>query len=333
MKQSDDIKSNGVEEMDDIGRLIRHVGARDSVPQERFDRAKVNVQRHWEGVVAEQRRGRSSSQLRFLAIAASIVAAIAVSLFLTYSGQAPGPLAMASVDRVLGEVRIAGAPVTVGNVVDPDTLIETAEGGRIALRLAAGQSLRIDSRSRVVLHTASEMTLDAGGIYIDTEQLASATPVRVMTHLGEARDVGTQFQVRLTDELLTVGVREGKVELTRPDQDTLSIGSGFVLDLSSRGDQTERTATPDDPIWQWVEAVAPEFELDGATLEQYLDWYAGQKGLSLAWSDAGSEAQAKRTRLRGSIAGTTLEDGFEAVQRIAKFEYRFEDDVLWVTLQ
>ena len=318
--------------MDDIGQLIRHVGARDTVPDERYGRAKDNVQRHWERVVAEHRRGRSRPQLRLVAVAASVIVAVVASVLYSYIREVPGPVVMASIDRVLGEVLVDGRLASAGDSIAPDALVETRDGSRIALRLAGGQSLRLDTMSRVVVHSANDVGLDRGGLYIDTERSQIAAPVIVTTAFGQARDVGTQFQVRLDDDVLTVGVREGLVEVTRPYREALAIDSGRVVDLDIDGGQVERDAGYDDPIWKWVETVSPDFELNGATLQQYLSWYAGQRGVDLIWSDAGSEQRAKRIKLLGSIAGTTLEEGFEAVKRIAPFEHRFEDDALWISL-
>lgn len=318
--------------MDDIGQLIRHVGARDNVPDERYGRAMDNVQRHWERVVAEHRRGRSRSQLRFIAVAASLIVVVVASVLYSYIKEVPGPVAMASIDRVLGEVLVDGQLASAGDSIAPHALFETRGDSRIALRLAGGQSLRLDTLSRVVVHSANDVGLQRGGLYVDTERSRGAAPVVVTTAFGRARDVGTQFQVRLDDDVLTVGVREGQVEVTRPDREALAIDSGRVVDLGLDGGQVERDAGYDDPIWEWVGTVAPEFDLNGATLEQYLTWYAGQRGVNLVWADAGSEQRAKRIKVYGSIAGTSLEGGFEAVKRIAPFEHRFEDDALWISL-
>lgn len=319
--------------MDDIGRLIRHAGARDTVPKDRFDRAQRRVQSHWEQVVAENRRSNNRVHYRYIAIAASVIVAVVSSTLLLRTGEAPGPVAMASVDRVLGEVLIDNQPASVGDIIAPGALVETADDSRIALRLADGQSLRIDTLSRVFVHTANKLTLRGGGVYIDTEHALNAGPVLVMTAFGQARDVGTQFQVRLSSDVLSVGVREGQVEVTRPNRQAVSIDSGRVVDLNIDGSESIRGVANDDPVWAWVETVAPEFDLDGATLEQYLRWYTRERGLRLVWSDPRSEQKAKRIKLRGSIAGTSLEEGFRTVQRTAPFKYRFDSDGLWVSLE
>ena len=316
--------------MDDIGRLIRHTGGRDAVPEDRFDDAREKVQSHWQQVVAEHRRGRF--QYTPIAVAASVVVAVIASALLLRPGDVPGPVVMASVDRVLGDVLIDGQAAAAGNIIEPGAVIETGDVSRVALCLADGQSLRLDTLSRIVVHTANEVSLETGGIYIDTEHSLDASPVLVMTALGQARDVGTQFQVRLAANVLIVGVRDGLVEVTRPDRATLSIDRGRVVELNTDGSESERDLQHDDAIWTWVETVAPDFDVNGATLEQYLSWYTGQRGLRLVWSDPGSEQKAKLILLTGSITGMTLQEGFETVQRIAPFEHRFEDDTIWVSM-
>ena len=83
--------------MDDIGRLIRHTGGRDAVPEDRFDDAREKVQSHWQQVVAEHRRGRF--QYRPIAVAASVVVAVIASALLLRPGDVPGPVVMASANR------------------------------------------------------------------------------------------------------------------------------------------------------------------------------------------------------------------------------------------
>ena len=57
----------------------------------------------------------------------------------------------------------------------------------------------------------SEIELSAGAVYIDTGSESARFAVR--TPLATARDLGTQFEVRLLDDTLRLRVRSGIVEL------------------------------------------------------------------------------------------------------------------------
>jgi hypothetical protein len=123
------------------------------------------------------------------------------------------------------------------------------------------------------------------------------------------------------------------VEFTRPNNEKTAVNSGRFLDLSSTGSDRERLVGETDPAWNWVETVAPSFDIDGASLREYLSWYARQRGLRLAWSDPQSEARARAIRLSGTIAGTSLEEGLGIVHRIARFEHRIDGDTLRISVQ
>lgn len=316
--------------MDDVERLIRHAGVRETVDVERMENARERVASHWEGVVEEQRQSTASPRLRLVAIAASLVAVVGLASVVLQLNTPTPVTALALVERTLGEVDIAGNPASGGFEIGEDTLIETGENGRIAMRMAGGQSLRLDHSSTLVVHTPNRVSLQSGGVYIDTAEAEGSLPVLVSTPFGTAQDIGTQFQVRFVDSMLIVGVRDGLVEVDAQGQDRLSVNKGRYVELGQAGQKTEREISSDDPSWDWVETVAPEFEIEGASLKSYLDWYTNERGMTLNWEDGSSESKAANAKLTGSIAGATLDEGLEIVRRIAPFQYRVDGEALWV---
>ena len=333
MSKSFENNSERADDMDDIGRLIQFAGARDTIDVERLEKARRRVGAHWEQVVAEQRHGGVRAQFRYVAAAASIVVAVGAS-FLLWRAVDVGPaIASASIDRVLGEVTVANEVATKGDVVGEDALIATGPNSRIALRMAGGQSLRVDTSSQLLVHSSNHVSLQSGGVYIDTDIASSSLPIMVSTPFGVARDVGTQFQVRLAESVLIVGVRDGVVEVAQAGQRSLSVNKDRFVELDMNGKKAERILSADDPSWDWVETVAPEFDIQGESLHRYLTWYAGQRGVELVWADDASEAKAERIELAGSIANTTLHESLLIVQKIAPFEFRIEGDTLWVRVE
>ena len=316
--------------MDEVGRLIRHAGARQTIDSERMEQARVRVATHWEDVVAGQKAGRRPPRLRLVAIAASVVAVVGLATVILQSGT-PTPIpSLAHAERVLGEVSVAGQEAGTGAAIVADSVIETGDSGRIAIRMSGGQSLRLDHGSSLVVHTPNRVSLQAGAVYIDTADAASSLPVLVATPMGTARDIGTQFQVRLAGSMLIVGVRDGLVEVTPEGQDKVAVNKGRYFELASSGQAAEREISFDDPSWDWVETVAPMFDIEGASLNDYLRWYANERGMTLNWEDSTSESKAANAVLTGSIEGATLDEGLEIVQRIAPFEYRVDGESLWV---
>ncbi len=315
---------------EDVGRLIRYAGAREVVSAERLEKARARVGEHWQGVVAMERRRRRQLRFRQFAIAASLVAAVGLAFLVWRPATGPVAPSVATVTRVIGDVRIDGALVSAGAVVAAESRIETTNDGRIALQLGAGQSLRVDTDTRLVVQASDRYALRQGGVYVDSGAEGSATPVFIETHLGTASDVGTQFQVRLADDTLSIGVREGLVELARLDASVVSVDVGSLYELTTSGEERKDRIDADDPIWSWATSISPEFDIDGRSLHSYLVWYARERGVRLEWDSTDSEANALRVRLSGSIGGLALEDGLAAVQRIAPFEYRLSDGVLRV---
>ena len=316
--------------MDDVGRLIHHAGAREDVAADRMENARKNVATHWESVVEDRKINKRAARYRYVAIAASIVAVVGLSFVFLQSTNAPPVPHLAQVERVLGDVVVAGRRATTGTEIGEGTVIETGSAGRIAIRLAGGQSLRLDQDSRLVVHAPDRVTLDTGGVYIDTADASGLVPVLVSTPLGTAWDVGTQFQVRFTNSLLIVSVRDGLVEVAPHGQDSLSVNRGRYLELGQFGQTKEREIEFDDSSWDWVETVVPAFDIEGASLRDFLMWYANERGVSLFWDDRASETKAANAMLTGSVSGATLNEGLEIVRRIAPFEYRIEGEELWV---
>lgn len=330
MNKSSKEQIEGAGDMDDVGRLIQHAGAREDVAADRMENAHNNVAAHWESVVEDRQINKRAARHRYVAIAASIVAVVGLSIVFLQSTNAPPVPHLAQVERVLGDVVVAGLRATTHSEIGAGTVIETDSASRIAIRLAGGQSLRLDEDSRLVVHAPDRVTLDAGGVYIDTANAGGLLPVLVSTPLGTAWDVGTQFQVRLTNSLLIVGVRDGIVEVTPQGQASLSVNKGRYLELGQFGQKKERDIELDDSSWDWVETVVPEFVIEGTSLKDFLVWYANERGVSLLWDDRASETKAANAMLTGSVSGATLGEGLEIVRRIAPFEYRIDGEELWV---
>ena len=306
--------------MDDVGKLIRAVGPRASIDAERFEKARARVEAHWETVVAEQRRSRPPRFRPGIAVAAGIVLAVTAGLFAwRFALYAPSTDAL-TVNRVIGDVRVDGRAVAVGDTIPVEGLITTANDSRVALQLPGGQSLRIDEDTQLVVNADSRFGLGRGAVYFDSGRNADAAPVFIETPYGVATDVGTQFQVRLLADTVIVGVREGLVELSRQGREALTVDRGHLVELAGDGG-ADRRRIEDDSMWEWVNSIAPEIDTNGMTLAGYLDWYAREKGYEIEWADAESQHNATSTRLSVSIRGLTLAEGLAVVQAVAPFDY------------
>lgn len=170
----------------------------------------------------------------------------------------------------------------------------------MAVRLAGGQSLRLDVASRIRLDAATAVSLEAGAVYVDSG--AAGDGIVVRTPLGAAREVGTQFEVRLAGSAMTVRVREGLVMVSRGDEGT-TVGRGFAVTMARGGTAEPRPLATWAGEWLWTQDVAPLLDIEGRTAGEYLDWVGREGGLVVAFADGRAEQVARSAVLHGTLLG------------------------------
>jgi ferric-dicitrate binding protein FerR (iron transport regulator) len=257
------------------------------------------------------------------AVAAAALVAAVVFVGDGSDPRVPAPL-VASVERVQGAVTTAnGSRLVEGSGIVAGVQIESGDG-QVGLRLASGGSLRIGPGSRVVLSGGDEAELLAGAVYFDSEERRAGEFV-VTTELGRIRDVGTQFVVRLDDEQLDVGVREGRVTLTRDGAvDAAGVGERLVASQSTDGVRRASIATFGDD-WEWAEGVAPPFDINGRTLGEFIEWFEAQTGRSVVFADPAVERAVRGAVQSGSVDFPPLEK-LSAVLAINNLTYTLEGE-------
>lgn len=324
--------SNNGDKIDDVGKLIRLTGGREPIAETQFNAAHTRVTAHWQTVVAERRKKQHSSRLRLVAVAAGLVAAVSIAVSVVTNVPAPAT-AVASVDYVLGDVLIDGQEVQPGDTIARESVIETGASARIAIELAGGQSLRLDTATRIGMRDLDRIELEQGAVYVATAAVGDPSPVYVETPFGVASDIGTRFQVRSDDQKLTVSVRDGIVAVDLKDSAAVSIAGGTQYLLSADGKAREQALDKNSPYWDWADSVRPPFDINEATLMDYLTWYAREQGDTLRFADDRSEQSARATLLSGSIEGLSIEDGLGVVRRIAPFSFKSDQQVMMVGIE
>jgi ferric-dicitrate binding protein FerR (iron transport regulator) len=256
------------------------------------------VYAEWDAVTGRRRWRRRAG----FAAAASVVLAAAIWVGTGVVPSAP-PLSIARVERVQGVIDTeAGMRLAVNTTLVAGETLST-RSGQVALRLANGGSLRIGPRSEVVLTSADSAELVSGMLYFDSENRRAGAEFSVTTPLGTVRDVGTQFVVRVEGERagLDVGVRDGRVMLTTlAAADTAAAGERLVAAADAAAIRREVMPTFGGD-WDWAEELAPPFEIDGRTVDEFLTWFARQTGRNVVFGSAEAERLARETRLNGSI--------------------------------
>jgi hypothetical protein len=225
---------------------------------------------------------------------------------------------------VQGDVEVGGVRVAVGDAVPSGASILT-QSGRVALRLKSGGTLRLAPQTSLTLTASSAAKLDAGEVYFDSEDGSAAQHFELRTGFGMVRDVGTQFVASLTPERLEVGVRDGRVAVAR-DRETVEARPGERLFIPRAADRVRReTIATFGPEWEWIERLAPPFDIDGRKLIDFLEWDAVQTGRVVVFADGASERIARDTVLNGSIDLEPMAK-LKAVLALTDLDYTLEGE-------
>lgn len=315
-------------------RLLRLAGARAPVHPSRQARVKVAFLEETRAVVRVrvcQRRTMIAAGA--LAVAAGLVLATRLgSPRLTPIPEHPPVATVERVEGIGGRLVVERAgPIDLGiaSAVGAGDWVETGADGRLAVRLAEGQSVRLDRASRVQFLSASALMLAAGGVYVDSG--AASTPLEIRTDLANVRDVGTQFEVRLDDSGLHVRVRSGVVEVRRGTR-TAYARPGTQLIVDSRGVVSGPFA-PYGPAWAWAATLAPPVEIEGQALDLFLQQLCREQGWTLAYADAKLAREASGMILHGSAKGLQSSEVLAAVLATTGLTHQLQEGELRVARQ
>jgi ferric-dicitrate binding protein FerR (iron transport regulator) len=318
------------DEEDVTAQLLRIAGAPLDPPPERTARVRAAVHGEWR-TRRQRRMIRNGVAIGLLATAATLTAAVWIR------GRADTPLntpGIAVAQRIQGRPFIAGptrgagpTPLSMSTPIYPGDVIETDAESRVGVQFGDGSSIRIDRGSRVRLLTPVALEVIAGAAYVATADRSHGFEVR--TTMGNLRDVGTQFEVRLTPSLLRLRVRTGTVEIRR----------GTVMDTAAAG--TEATVTTNGiavrPVaaygseWAWTADVAPAFAIEGRSLESYLEYVAAEQGWTLHYADPAVAEAAARNILHGSVQELSTEEALGVVLATSGLDYRLRSGELSVS--
>lgn len=349
----DERSAVGNAEDEELARLIEEAGPRPEVPKEDLEAIQQAFRQAWhERIGARGSRfapepeppRRAGNRGRAWAALAAGLALAALGFFLLWGeGPAAPAASVARVAALAGEptYQLPGStsrrPLAVGTELGPGSEVATpgeAPEAHVALALDGGASLRLDRGSRVRLQKAGNVELLAGAVYVDTgPELGHPRTLAIATPFGVARDLGTQFEVRLLAEArgaLRLRVREGAVILERPGgaEPLPPVPAGVELTVGRTGEGERRPVATQGEEWRWALLAAPPFEIEGKKLAELLAWVARETGWALRFEPPGLEAETRNIELHGSIARLTAEDAPKAVLPGAGLGYRLEGGVL-----
>jgi ferric-dicitrate binding protein FerR (iron transport regulator) len=322
MKENEDLEQDR-----DVATLLRVAGKRHDVPRERAERIRATARAEWQVEVRRGSRRRRAWAAAALAAAAT-VAAVWLGLPSRPAAVPVESLSGAAWARAAGGDGAERRRIAVGDEVTLESAVETDEGGRVALRLVSGHSLRLDASTRVRLLGAASVTLDRGTLYVDSgPAAAAAAALSVHTALGVVQETGTQFEVRLEGDSLLVRLREGAAVVRHRGQ-VHEVAAGNELGLSAGGTVTRRPVPTHGPEWDWLVGVTPMLDLEGRSARAFLDWVARERGWTLAFEHPTVARSAEGIVLAGTVRMLTLDEVLDAVLPTCRLTYRVVDGVL-----
>ena len=304
---------------------MRAAGPRALPPPEQMARARERVHAEWLVSLSSRRRLR----LEWLAAAALAAFAAGVGFFL-WSRPEPA-VQVAVAQRVSGGVRVldaknqqplrAGAPLRVG-----ETVVTPADG-RVLLSWTDGIEVRVDRDSKVQLDSGAALRLLEGTVYVDTRSSGdSAAQLAILTSAGAVRHVGTRFEVRVVDDGTRVRVRDGTALFTGTDHAVVLIASGQQLSVADGQTSLAEGPGPADAVWEWTRAISPQFDIEGRSLYDSVEWLAHEAGLKIVYASGEVRDRAQTILVHGNIEGLPSRDALAAVLTGSGFDFDMDPE-------
>ncbi len=318
---------------DDVGRLIRQAGRRPAPDAEDLAAITAVARAAWEEKVHAGERGAAPGRSRrFLALAASLVLAVlAAWWWVDRAGEPVGGDLIATVELVDGSVMAGDGALIAGSRIGAGAEVTTGAGeygaGRLSLRMAGGQSLRVDSATSLRLVSDRRVELLRGRIYIDSPPgTANAGGVDVETALGTVVEIGTQFEVSFDERAgeLDVRVREGAVAVRRDEQSiTARRGEALAVRRDGSVSRAESSTTPEQ--WGWVLDAAPAFDFNGKTLGVFLAWVEREMGVEVVFESEELEGALSSKTMSAPPDGLRPDQAFEVIVRGSELVSRIDE--------
>ncbi len=173
------------------------------------------------------------------------------------------------------------------------------------------------------------MSLARGALYLDSSHRTGPPETVAIVARGTViRNIGTRYEVRLSDQELRVRVRDGRVEVL----------SAFGMRAADRGSQLRVTssgilsgrASTSGADWDWIVKAIPPPQLEGRPLPEFLAWAEREGGQSIRFADPALERANRATIVYGAIEGLTVEEALDVVLPSCGLARRTDGDVITI---
>jgi ferric-dicitrate binding protein FerR (iron transport regulator) len=313
-------------EIEALAGLIRSAGRRIDPPESARQQALAVALEAWREKAARVRRRRSAAWLTAGAAIAAGVTALALNGSLWRTPLDVPTVPVAKLERGIGTVETRPPGARDWQLLDDQAplvsgaRVRTAPGGRAAVRLASGVSLRLAENSEIVFATPPLIELAAGRAYVDNDGRQPGARVEIITSIANVTDVGTQFEVSLVGDQYRLRVRQGRVQL-RHGMARIDGIAGDELTIRADGGVERSSISPTDDEWRWAEAIATAPEVNDRPVTELLNWVARETGRPIRFQDADVERRAGSIILHGSIRHLAPLDALSVMLATTDLDY------------
>jgi len=318
--------------------LLGQASPRQKAPEAEEREIRRAVHREWRSVTGKRR-----ARHRLISLAVAAVLVLAVTTLINVSRLAETSMEfqqLAKIERRSGEIIVLDAAtdtwrqLALGeDAISAGQTIETGSGARMAVSWNAGGLLRVDENTRVALTANDQVQLVSGRLHYDSQSLYSNQQplinLLIETPYGTVRHMGTQFMTDLTDGALSVSVREGEVAISGDGMETLALAGEQVI-ISESGIEVRQTISPYADEWKWAQEIAPPYELDGRSMDEFLQWISRESGYHIEYESESARSLAEETILHGKIDLPPMQ-ALEVMLRTSDLVYELHGGVILVS--
>lgn len=204
---------------------------------------------------------------RFLPWVMATAAAAVLAIFVWPQGQPRGLAGVTTIATASGEIRTVAVTDTITMTLNGASAVELTDGAP-DVRIQSGE----------VAFSINSPTPSALRVAVDTLVLT---------------DIGTEFNVVLSDESVRVAVADGIVAVN-PDDDNIEVPAGEAIEKPRGGDTLIRTEIDPEIVASWREG---RLEFDNTPITRALAQVERSSGVSVVAAPRFEEA-----RLTGSVA-------------------------------
>lgn len=150
--------------------------------------------------------------------------------------------------------------VSVAQFIEPNDRFETGAAGAIMLALAGQTTVKMQSNTRVSVDSERVIRVESGEAYMDVGHDDRLFKVR--TALGTVTVFGTAFNVRVSDNAVTVTVTRGTVQLDNNNGHFQPLGAGEQATIVGNGVPSAPVRVDTVELTKWAASIVPDERAD-----------------------------------------------------------------------